>query len=345
LGLSNNRDLIEAAKKSLDTHGLGLSSVRFICGTQDIHKELERKIAQFHKKEDSILYASCFDANAGIFEALLGQEDTIISDSLNHASLIDGVRLSKAKRAIYKHLDMEELKLKLKEAKSSRVRMIVTDGAFSMDGDIAPLKDIVNLAEQHEALVMIDECHATGFLGPTGRGSAEYHGVLDKVDIINSTLGKAMGGALGGFTTARKEIVEMLRQKSRPYLFSNTLPPAVVGATLKAFEMISNDTTLRDRLAKNTKQFRERIKAAGFTVLGDPNHPVCPIMLYDAKLATTFANDMLEKGIYVIGFSFPVVPKDQARIRVQISAAHTPQQIDKCVNAFIDIAKSKGVIK
>jgi len=279
------------------------------------------------------------------FEALLGTEDTIISDSLNHASLIDGVRLSKAKRSIYKHLDMEDLNTKLKEAKSSRVRMIVTDGAFSMDGDIAPLKDIVNLAEQHEALVMIDECHATGFLGPTGRGSAEYHGVLDKVDIINSTLGKAMGGSLGGFTTARKEIIDMLRQKSRPYLFSNTLPPAVVGASLKAFDMISNDTTLRDRLAKNTKHFRERIKSAGFTVLGDPNHPVCPIMLYDAMLASTFANDMLEKGIYVIGFSYPVVPKDQARIRVQISAAHTIQQIDKCVNAFVDIAKSKGVLK
>eukprot|EP01114_Cavostelium_apophysatum_P022499 TRINITY_DN8162_c0_g1_i1.p1 TRINITY_DN8162_c0_g1~~TRINITY_DN8162_c0_g1_i1.p1 ORF type:complete len:431 (-),score=100.07 TRINITY_DN8162_c0_g1_i1:8-1300(-) len=344
LGLADSKPLIQASKEAMDVYGLGLSSVRFICGTQDIHKKLESTIAKFHGKDDSILYASCFDANGGIFEAILGPEDAILSDELNHASIIDGIRLAKAQKHRYKHNDMDDLKAKLEAAKDARVKLIVTDGVFSMDGEIAPLDKICDLADKYGALVMIDDCHATGFLGKTGRGSAEHHGVLDRVDIINSTLGKALGGALGGFTTAKQEVIDMLRQRSRPYLFSNTLPPAVIGATLKVFEIISNDTTLRDKLEKNTQHFRKRITDAGFDVAGK-DHPITPIMLYDAKLATDFANDMLTKGIYVIGFSFPVVPKDKARIRCQISAAHSIQQIDKCVDAFIDIGKKRGLLK
>jgi glycine C-acetyltransferase len=344
LGLSDNKTLIEAAKSALDSHGLGLSSVRFICGTQDIHKQLEKTIAKFHEKHDAILYSSAFDANAGIFEALLGPEDAVLSDSLNHASIIDGIRLSKAQKFRYNHLDMNDLEKQLEAAKSARVKLIVTDGAFSMDGDIAPLNKICELAEEHEALVMTDECHGSGFLGKTGRGAGEYHGVLEQVDIINSTLGKALGGAIGGFTTARQEIIDILRQKSRPYLFSNSLPPAVIGASLKVFEMISKDTSLRDKLEQNTIYFRKRMKEAGFTIAGE-NHPICPIILGDARLATDFANDMLEKGIYVVGFSYPVVPKGQARIRVQISAVHTKEQINRCIDEFIEIGKKHGALK
>jgi len=343
LGLSDNKDVITAAKEAMDKYGHGLSSVRFICGTQDIHKQLENRIAQFHQKQDAILYASCFDANGGIFEALLGAEDAVISDELNHASIIDGIRLCKANKYRYKHLDVTDLERCLTEAKSARVKLIVSDGVFSMDGDIAPLEQIVELAEKHQALVMIDDCHGTGFLGKTGRGSAEHCGVLEKVDIINSTLGKALGGALGGFTTGRQEVIDILRQRSRPYLFSNSLPPAVVGSTLKVFDIIAKDYSYRDRLEENNTYFRQRITENGFDVTG--KSPIVPIMLYDAKLATDFANDMLRKGIYVIGFSFPVVPKDKARIRVQISASHTKEQIDKCVDAFIEIGKARGVIK
>lgn len=343
LGLSDDKRLVEASKDALDKYGHGVSSVRFICGTQTIHKDLEKTIAQFHEKEDSILYTSCFDANAGIFEALLTPEDAVLSDELNHASIIDGIRLCKAKKMRYKHLDLQDLEKNLQEAQSSKVRLIVTDGVFSMDGDIAPLDKIVALAEKYEALLMIDDCHGSGFLGKTGRGSPEHCGVLDKVDIINSTLGKALGGALGGFTTARQEVIDILRQRSRPYLFSNSLPPAVVGSSLKVFEILSKDTSLRDQLEKNNIHFRRRIKEAGFDVLGQS--PIVPIMLYDAKVATDFANDMLEKGIYVIGFSYPVVPKGKARIRVQLSAAHTAEQIDRAVDAFIEIGKKRGVIK
>jgi len=290
------------------------------------------------------LYASCFDANAGIFEAILGQEDAIISDELNHASIIDGVRLAKAQKYRYKHMDLADLEAKLKESQKDRVRLIVTDGVFSMDGHIAPLDKICDLADKYNAIVMVDECHATGFFGKTGRGSAEYNNALDRVDIINSTLGKALGGALGGFTTARKEIVDMLRQRSRPYLFSNSLPPSIIGASLSVFDLISENTKLKDKVERNTKQFRNGMEKAGFDIRGK-DHPIVPIMLYDAKLATDFANDMLEKGIYVIGFSFPVVPKDLARIRVQISASHTRQQIDQAIQAFVEVGKARGVLK
>jgi len=347
LGLSDNIKLIQAAKNTLDSHGLGLSSVRFICGTQNIHKELEKKISQFHKTEDSILYGSCFDANGGIFEAILSAEDAVISDSLNHASIIDGIRLCKAQKFKYNHLDINSLEEQLKDAvsKGTRIRMIVTDGAFSMDGDVAPLNHICNLADKYDAIVMIDECHATGFLGATGRGTPELFNVMDRVDIINSTLGKALGGASGGYTTGRKEIVEILRQRSRPYLFSNTIAPAIVGASIACYDMLSTNTQLRDQLAKNTQQFRKGMQKAGFKVIGHPEHPICPIMLGDAKLASQFADEMLAKGIYVIGFSFPVVPKGEARIRVQLSAAHTKVQVDKAIQAFTEVGKKLNVIQ
>jgi glycine C-acetyltransferase len=344
LGLSDHKELVGAAHRALDSHGLGLSSVRFICGTQDIHKTLEKKIADFHGMEDSILYPSCFDANAGIFEALLTAEDAIITDSLNHASIIDGVRLSKAKRFIYQHIDMTDLETKLKEAQSARIRMIVTDGVFSMDGHIAPLKAVCDLADKYDAYVFIDECHATGFFGKTGRGTPDYCGVEGRIDIINSTLGKALGGATGGYTAASREVVDLLRQRSRPYLFSNTVAPAVVGASIKCFDMIANDTTLRDKLEANTQQFRSGLEAAGFDLGGSKDHPIVPIMLGDARLAAEFSEEMLKRGIYVVGFSFPVVPKGKARIRTQISASHSTAHIKQALDAFIEVGRLKGVI-
>jgi glycine C-acetyltransferase len=344
LGLSDHPSLVDAARKTLDSHGLGMSSVRFICGTQDIHKQLEKKVAEFHGMEDAILYPSCFDANAGIFEALLTPEDAIITDSLNHASIIDGVRLSKAKRFIYQHIDMTDLETKLKESQSSRIRLIVTDGVFSMDGHIAPLKAICDLADKYNAYVFIDECHSTGFFGKTGRGTDEYCGVQGRIDIINSTLGKALGGATGGYTTASREVIDLLRQRSRPYLFSNTIAPAVVGASIRCFDMITKDSTLRDKLEVNTQQFRKGLEAAGFDLGGSKDHPIVPIMLGDARLAAEFSEEMLKRGIYVVGFSFPVVPKGKARIRTQISAAHTPQHIEHALKSFIEVGKLKGVI-
>eukprot|EP00465_Bigelowiella_longifila_P002729 CAMPEP_0185254220 /NCGR_PEP_ID=MMETSP1359-20130426/2896_1 /TAXON_ID=552665 /ORGANISM="Bigelowiella longifila, Strain CCMP242" /LENGTH=406 /DNA_ID=CAMNT_0027836955 /DNA_START=29 /DNA_END=1249 /DNA_ORIENTATION=- len=344
LGLSSHPDLIQAAKDAMDTHGLGLSSVRFICGTQDIHCELEEAISKFHQKEATILYPSCFDANAGFFEAFLTKEDAIISDSLNHASIIDGVRLCKAQRHRFDHMDMRSLEEKLIAAKDARIKMIATDGVFSMDGDIAPLAEICDLAEEHGAYVFVDECHATGFLGKTGRGTPEYCGVEDRVLVINSTLGKALGGATGGYTTGPKELIDLLRNKARPYLFSNTLAPSVVGASLKVFEMISNDTSLRDKLEENTTFFREELSQYGFEIAGDKACPIVPVMLGDARLAAEFADEMLERGVYVIGFSFPVVPKGKARIRTQISAAHSREQLQFAVNAFVEVGKEKGVI-
>lgn len=342
LGLSDNPELIAKAKEALDTHGLGLSSVRFICGTQDIHKELEKKIAEFHQTEDAILYGSCFDANAGIFEALLGPEDAIFSDALNHASIIDGVRLSKAQKFRYNHLDFVDLEKKLKES-SARIKLVVTDGVFSMDGEITPLDQLVDLCEKYDAILLIDECHATGFIGKTGRGTPELYGVMDRVQIINSTLGKALGGATGGYTAGPKVVIDMLRQRSRPYLFSNTLAPAVVGASIGCFDMLQRSTKLRDQLEANTKHFRERMTKAGFKLKGD-KHPIAPVMLYDASLTAKFAEEMLEEGIYVIGFFYPVVPKGEARIRVQLSASHTIEQIDKAVDAFIKVGKKLNVI-
>ncbi|KAJ5076290.1 glycine c-acetyltransferase [Anaeramoeba ignava] len=350
LGLANDYSLMQSAKRTIDTHGLGLSSVRFICGTQNIHKELEGKIAKFHKKEDAILYSSCFDANAGLFEGLINPTTdekvdlAIISDALNHASIIDGVRLAgKATRLRYNHCDMKDLEEKLKSAQKCDIRIIITDGVFSMDGDVPPLKEICDLADKYDSLVCVDESHATGFFGKTGRGAAEHCGVLDRVDIINSTLGKAMGGSSGGFTTGPKYIVDMLRQRSRPYLFSNTLAPAVVGAAIKAFDTISESTELRDKLEENTLYFRKKMTDAGFKIMPGV-HPIIPIMLYEGRLANEFADEMLKRGIYVIGFSYPVVPKGQARIRVQISAKHTKEQLDKAINAFIEVGKSKKVI-
>eukprot|EP00164_Ancoracysta_twista_P008916 GFYU01013032.1.p1 GENE.GFYU01013032.1~~GFYU01013032.1.p1 ORF type:complete len:430 (+),score=136.34 GFYU01013032.1:78-1367(+) len=343
LGLSAHPALVEAAKQTMDTHGLGLSSVRFICGTQDIHKELEAKVSKFHQMDDAILYPSCFDANAGLFEAVLTKDDAIISDSLNHASIIDGVRLCKAQRLRYNHMDMADLEAKLKEAESARVRMIATDGVFSMDGDVAPLKEICDLADKYGALVFVDECHATGFFGDTGRGTPEYCGVMDRVDIINSTLGKALGGATGGYTTGRQEIVDMLRQKARPYLFSNTVAPPVVGASLKVFDMIMDDNSQVEILKRNTALFRSRMTEAGFTISGK-DHAICPVMLGDARVASTMADEMLKRNIYVIGFSFPVVPHGQARIRVQMSAAHTEDQVNQCVDAFIEVGKQMKAI-
>jgi len=345
LGLSSHPKVIEAAKAAIDSHGFGLSSVRFICGTQDIHKTLEDKISEFLGTEDTILYAAAFDANGGVFEPILGPEDAIISDALNHASIIDGVRLCKAMRFRYRHNDMQDLEAQLKAAdeKGARHKLIVTDGVFSMDGTIAQLDNIVALAEKYQALVMSDECHSTGFMGKTGRGVHELKGVMGKVDIITGTLGKALGGASGGFTSGRKEIVELLRQKSRPYLFSNTLAPAITGASIAVFDLLSKTTELRDRLAANTAYFRQEIKKAGFDIK-EGSHPIVPIMLYEAPLAQQMAAKLLEKGIYVIGFYYPVVPKGEARIRVQLSAAHEKQHLEKAIAAFTEVGKELGVI-
>lgn len=346
LGLSSHPRVIAAAKKAIDTHGFGMSSVRFICGTQDIHKELEEKISKFLGMEDTILYAAAFDANGGVFEPLFGAEDAIISDELNHASIIDGVRLCKAMRYRYKHNDMADLEKQLSDAKAAGAKqiIIVTDGAFSMDGTIAKLDEICKIADANEALVMTDECHSTGFLGKTGRGVPEYRGVHGKVDIITGTLGKALGGASGGFTSGKKEIIELLRQRSRPYLFSNTLAPSIVGASTEVFDMLSETTELRDKLERNTKYFREEMTKAGFDIKPG-EHPIVPIMLYEAPLAQKFAERLLEKGIYVIGFFFPVVAKGQARIRVQISAAHERHHLDKAIKAFTEVGKELGVLK
>ncbi|MBL7775426.1 MAG: glycine C-acetyltransferase [Saprospiraceae bacterium] len=344
LGLSSHPAVIEAAIEAIRSHGFGLSSVRFICGTQDIHKQLEARIAEFLGQEDAILYAAAFDANGGLFEPLLGEEDAIISDELNHASIIDGIRLCKAQRFRYKHNDMSALEDCLKEASGARRRLIFTDGAFSMDGTIAQLDKICDLAERYDAMVGIDECHATGFLGKTGRGTHEYRSVMDRIDIITGTLGKALGGASGGFTAARKEIVEVLRQRSRPYLFSNTVAPAIVGASIKVLDLLSSSTALRDKLEHNTQWFRKAMTAAGFDIIpGD--HPIVPIMLYDAPLAQQFAKKLLDEGIYVIGFFFPVVPKGKARIRVQLSAAHEPEHLEKAVAAFTKVGRELGVVK
>jgi len=344
LGLSSHPKVIEAAKKAIDSHGYGMSSVRFICGTQDIHKELEHKIAEFLGTEDTILYAAAFDANGGVFEPLFNEEDAIISDELNHASIIDGVRLCKAERLRYKHNDMADLEEQLKATQKNRSRIIVTDGAFSMDGTIAQLDAIVALAEKYNAMIMVDECHATGFLGKTGRGTHEYRGVMGKIDIITGTLGKALGGASGGFTTGKKEIIELLRQRSRPYLFSNTLMPAIVGASIAVFDMLSETTTLRDKLERNTQYFRTKMTAAGFDIKPG-EHPIVPVMLYDAVLAKNFADKLLEEGIYVIGFFYPVVAKGKARIRVQVSAGHEIHHLDKAIAAFTKVGKELGVIK
>jgi glycine C-acetyltransferase len=343
LGLADDPSLVEAAKHALDTHGLGLASVRFICGTQDIHKELEAAIARFLGTDDAILYGSCFDANGGLFETLLGEEDAVISDALNHASIIDGIRLCKAQRFRYEHLDLDDLDRQLDAAKDARIKLVTTDGVFSMDGDIAPLDRICAIAEKHSALVPVDDSHASGFVGKTGRGSPEYCGVQDRVDIITSTLGKALGGASGGFTTGRQEVVDILRQRSRPYLFSNTVAPAVVGASLAVFEKISASTERRDHLERMTQRFREAMTAAGFAIRPGV-HPIVPIHLGDARLATEMADRMLKKGVYVIGFSFPVVPRGKARIRVQISAAHTEAHVDHAVAAFTQVGKELGVI-
>jgi glycine C-acetyltransferase len=344
LGLSSHPKVIEAAHKAIDTHGYGMSSVRFICGTQDIHKELEKKIAEFLGTEDTILYAAAFDANGGVFEPLFNEEDAIISDALNHASIIDGVRLCKAQRYRYEHNSMEDLEEKLKESSACRSRIIVTDGSFSMDGTIARLDKICDLADKYDAIVMIDECHSSGFLGKTGRGTHEYRNVMGRIDIITGTLGKALGGASGGFTSGRKEIIEILRQRSRPYLFSNTVAPSIVGASIAVLEMLTETTELRDRLEFNTKYFREKMTEAGFDIKpGD--HPIVPIMLYDAVLAQNFASKLLDENIYVIGFFFPVVAKGQARIRVQLSAAHEKDHLDKAIAAFTKIGKELGVLK
>ena len=344
LGLSSHPQVIEAAKSAIDQHGYGLSSVRFICGTQDVHKELEHKLSRFLGTEDTILYAAAFDANGGVFEPLFGAEDAIISDELNHASIIDGVRLCKAQRFRYKNCDMEDLEAQLKAASGARHRIIVTDGAFSMDGSMAPLDKICDLADQYEALVMIDDSHCSGFIGKTGRGTHELFDVIDRVDIITGTLGKALGGASGGFTSGRKEIIDMLRQRSRPYLFSNTLAPAIAGASVAVLDMLSETTALRDNLENNTRYFREKMTEAGFDI--KPGfHPIVPVMLYDAKLAQEFAAKMLEEGVYVIGFYYPVVPQGKARIRVQLSAAHDKQHLDKAIAAFTKVGKELKVIK
>ena len=343
LGLSSHPEVIQASKDALDTHGYGMSSVRFICGTQDIHKNLERKIAEFYGTEDTILYAAAFDANGGLFEPLFGKEDAIISDELNHASIIDGVRLCKAQRYRYKHSDMADLEAQLIAAQAQRFRIIVTDGVFSMDGDIAKMDEICDLADKYDALVMTDECHSAGFIGATGRGVPEYCNVLDRVGIITGTLGKALGGAMGGYTTGKKEVIEMLRQKSRPYLFSNSLAPSIVGASLKVFDLLSGSTVLRDQLEENTKYFKDKIIAAGFEIKkGDS--PIVPIMLYDAALSQKFADGLLKEGIYAIGFFYPVVAKGAARIRTQISAAHSKEDLDRAVDAFIKVGKSLDVI-
>jgi glycine C-acetyltransferase len=344
LGLSSHPVVLEASKKTIDTHGFGMSSVRFICGTQDIHKTLEDKIAEFLHTEDTILYAAAFDANGGVFEPLLNEQDAIISDSLNHASIIDGVRLCKAQRYRYANNDMADLEEQLQAASGARFKMIVTDGVFSMDGYVAQLDKICDLADKYEALVMVDECHATGFIGKTGRGTIELKNVLGRVDIITGTLGKALGGAMGGFTTGRKEIIEILRQRSRPYLFSNSLAPSIVGASIAVFDLLSKTTELRDKLERNIQQFKKGIREAGFEIK-DGDSAIVPVMLYDAKLSQDFADRLLEEGIYVIGFFFPVVPKGQARIRVQLSAAHEPEHITKAIAAFTKVGKELGVLK
>lgn len=345
LGYSGSQEAAVPAIEAAQKYGFGMSSVRFICGTQDIHKKLESKISEFHGTDDAILYSSCFDANAGVFEALLTKEDAVLTDALNHASIIDGIRLCGAERHIYRHLDMEHLEECLQKAQSKRIRMIVTDGVFSMDGDFAPLTKIVELAEKYDALVFVDESHATGFIGPTGRGTPEYFGVKDKIDIINSTLGKAMGGASGGYSTGHQELIDLLRQKSRPYLFSNSLAPMIVGATLGLFEEIDRSgQKLLSPLRRNIALFRGRMKQAGFNIIGHQDSPIVPVMIGDASLATSFANKMMTKNIYVIGFSFPVVPKGQARIRVQLSARHTEEQINRAVDAFIETGKETGLL-
>jgi glycine C-acetyltransferase len=345
LGLSSHPEVIQAAKDTLDSHGFGMSSVRFICGTQDIHKTLEKKIADFYGTEDTILYAAAFDANGGVFEPLLGEDDCIISDSLNHASIIDGVRLCKAARYRYENSNMEDLENQLKKAVEAkhRFKLIVTDGVFSMDGLVAPLDKICDLADKYDALVMVDECHAAGFIGATGKGTLEAKGVMGRVDIITGTLGKALGGAMGGYTTAKKEVIEILRQRSRPYLFSNSLAPAIVGASIKVFELLEKDTTLRDKLEWNTNYFKEGLRKAGIEFI-DGDSAIVPVMLYEAKLSQIMADELLKKGIYVIGFFFPVVPKDKARIRVQLSAAHSKEHLDKAILAFTEVAKALNVI-
>ena len=345
LGLSSHPEVIQAAKDALDTHGFGMSSVRFICGTQDIHKTLEKKIAEFYGTEDTILYAAAFDANGGVFEPLFGEDDAIISDSLNHASIIDGVRLCKAARYRYENSNMKDLEEQLIKANAAgaRFKIIVTDGVFSMDGVVAPLDKICDLADKYDALVMVDECHAAGFIGATGKGTLEAKGVMGRVDIVTGTLGKALGGAMGGYTTAKKEIIEVLRQRSRPYLFSNSLAPAIVGASIKVFELLEKDNSLRDKLEWNTNYFKDGMKKAGFDLV-DGDSAIVPVMLYDAKLSQKMANELLKKGIYVIGFFFPVVPKDKARIRVQLSAAHSKEHLDKAIAAFIEVGKSLDVI-
>lgn len=343
LGLADHADVINAAHAALDEHGFGLASVRFICGTQDLHKQLEKTISEFFGTQDTILYTSCFDANGGLFETLLGPEDAVISDSLNHASIIDGVRLCKAERHRFPNSDMQALEEALKATQHCRTRLIATDGVFSMDGFIAKLDEITDLAARYDALLMVDDSHATGFLGKTGRGSAEYHNVMDKVDIFTSTLGKALGGGSGGFTTGRQEIVDLLRQRSRPYLFSNTLPPPLVAASIKVFEMLSSSTSLRDKLESNTRYFREKMTNAGFDIKPG-EHPIVPVMLYDAPLAQEFANRLLDQGIYVIGFFFPVVPKGEARIRVQLSAAHEQHHLDRAIEAFVKVGTDLDVL-
>jgi len=345
LGLSSHPEVVQAAKDALDTHGFGMSSVRFICGTQDIHKTLEQKIANFYGTEDTILYAAAFDANGGVFEPLLGENDAIISDSLNHASIIDGVRLCKAARYRYENSNMEDLEQQLIKANEAghRFKIIVTDGVFSMDGVVAPLDKICDLADKYDALVMVDECHAAGFIGATGKGTLEAKGVMGRVDIITGTLGKALGGAMGGYTTAKKEIIEILRQRSRPYLFSNSLAPSIVGASIKVFELLEKDTTLRDKLEWNTNYFKKGMKEAGFDII-DGDSAIVPVMLYDAKLSQDMANELLKEGIYVIGFFFPVVPKDKARIRVQLSAAHEKEHLDTAIQAFTNVGKKLNVI-
>jgi glycine C-acetyltransferase len=345
LGLSSHPEVIQAAKDTLDSHGFGMSSVRFICGTQDIHKTLEKKIADFYGTEDTILYAAAFDANGGVFEPLLGEDDCIISDSLNHASIIDGVRLCKAARYRYENSNMEDLENQLKKAVEAkhRFKLIVTDGVFSMDGLVAPLDKICDLADKYDALVMVDECHAAGFIGATGKGTLEAKGVMGRVDIITGTLGKALGGAMGGYTTAKKEVIEILRQRSRPYLFSNSLAPAIVGASIKVFELLEKDTTLRTKLEWNTNYFKEGLRKAGIDFI-DGDSAIVPVMLYEAKLSQIMADELLKKGIYVIGFFFPVVPKDKARIRVQLSAAHSKEHLDKAISAFTEVAKALNVI-
>jgi glycine C-acetyltransferase len=343
LGLADNPDVIAAAHKALDDHGFGLASVRFICGTQDLHKQLEKTISDFFGTQDTILYTSCFDANGGLFETILDAEDAVISDALNHASIIDGIRLCKAKRLRYPNSDMQALEKALQETQDCRTRLIATDGAFSMDGYIARLDEITDLAGRYDALVMVDDSHATGFMGKTGRGSAEHHGVMDKIDIFTSTLGKALGGGSGGFTTGRQEIIDLLRQRSRPYLFSNTLPPPLVAASIKVFEMLSSSTGLRDKLENSTRYFREKMSSAGFDIKPG-SHPIVPVMLYDAPLAQEFAARLLDEGIYVIGFFFPVVPRGEARIRVQISAAHEKHHLDRAVEAFTKVGKELGVL-